>query len=98
MGRRFFSILIFFGSFGLLGYMAWHAFDGPRSFEHEKKLLVELASLKAEEHSLRKERERFQDKILLLRAETLDLDLLDETARRLLGYMPAEEVMVYERP
>ena len=54
----------------------------------------EYAALSAEKAALEAERARYANLALRLSADHLDLDLLDEEARRVLGHMRADEVVV----
>lgn len=52
--------------------------------------------LKQEYHDLRQKRETLELKVSHLRNDSLDLDLLDEQYRRMLGGARADEVVVLE--
>ena len=78
----------------LLGYLTFAAMQGEhglfRLFQieaQEKRLLVEL-------EELRSERRRIGNKVERLSAESLDLELLDEQARKVLGLARTDEILI----
>ena len=81
----------------LIGVIAVFAHSGLQS-EHglaafrqagseERRLTAELSALEAD-------RARMQNKVLRLSDRYLDLDLLDERARAVLGYARADELII----
>jgi len=96
--RRFrailYPLLLYCVSGAIGGYFVWHAINGERGLKtreyYEARLTVlrrELASLKAERHSL-------QHKVNLLRGQTIDEDLLQEEAEAQLGRIGKDDVVV----
>lgn len=78
----------------LMGYLTFAALQGEhglfRLFQieaQEKKLQTELAELRAA-------REAIANKTRRLSAEHLDLDLLDEQARKTLGLARPDEILI----
>lgn len=78
-------------------YLGFHALHGERGVyallretHHESALQKELAKT-------RTEREALELKVSHLRNESLDLDLLDEQHRRMLGGIGKGEVMVLDK-
>ena len=78
----------------LMGYLTFAALQGKyglfRLFQveaQEKALQVELAGLKSLNAAARNKTSRLSD-------ATLDLDLLDERARKVLGLGRADEIMI----
>ena len=86
MLRRKFDLIVMTVCLALLGYFAWHAFDGPRGFDHQKRLEASAKALKAELDALRSERERLEKRVSLMRPESIDPDMLDELARANLDF------------
>jgi cell division protein FtsB len=79
----------------LLGYFGWHAFEGPRGFPYRDRLQVEVAVLAAKSEALHAERVRLEDKVALLRPESIDPDLLDELARGNLELAKPTDVVAF---
>ena len=78
----------------LMGYLTFAALQGEhglfRLFQtkaQEERLRTELATLQAD-------REAIENKTRRLSIETLDLDLLDEQARKTLGLGRGDEILI----
>jgi cell division protein FtsB len=65
----------------LLGYFAWHAWKGPRGFPYQEGLEAKVAMLETKYEALKADRQKLENKVVLLRPESIDPDLLDELAR-----------------
>lgn len=76
-----------------LGFNALHGDHGLYALFREKR---ELASLQQDLAATKSERERMELKVSHLRVGSLDLDLLDEQMRRMLGVMNKNEVVVLD--
>ena len=85
-----------FGASAVL-YFAYHGINGDRGLLAWRKLEKEVQSTQAELGRARGERETLERRVELLYPESLDRDMLDESARRLLNYgRPEEIVILYE--
>jgi cell division protein FtsB len=78
----------------LLGYFAWHAWQGPRGFRFAEDLEHRAAALETRLAQLSSERLAFEQRVSLLRPESLDPDLLDELARGSLNMARPGELVV----
>lgn len=78
----------------LLSYFAYHAIQGDRGLLAWLQLRQELAEAKAEAARLDERRARLEQRVSLLRADSLDPDLLDERAHALLGYGRPDEYVI----
>ncbi len=76
------------------GLLAWHALHGKRSLEYQAQVREKLRLAQEENDDARLRREELQRRVARLREETLDMDVLDEEARRQLGYIAEDEVLV----
>lgn len=80
-----------------LFYLAFHAVSGERGlyawFRENKRLEL----LQAELRETTEKREAYERKIHLLRPESIDLDMLDEQARSVLGFVGPDEVVIYTK-
>ena len=94
MRLRAFDIAVTVGSLGLLGYFGWHGLHGPRSFANEAAIEGEVARLEAELAKVSAERAARDGRVALLRPQSIDPDLLDEIARRSLGYVGESEIVL----
>lgn len=75
----------------VLVYFCYHAMDRDRGLFALVQLNKELEQAQLELDVTRAERIKLSYHTKLLKAESLDLDLLDEQARKILGYSAPEE-------
>ncbi|PIZ32700.1 MAG: septum formation initiator [Alphaproteobacteria bacterium CG_4_10_14_0_8_um_filter_37_21] len=76
-------------------YFSYHIFQGERGviswFQLSKKVKIDeeqLATLTAEKETL-------EQRVKLLRPDSIDLDMLEEQARRLLNYSKKDEITIH---
>lgn len=98
MRRRMFDLSVSVVSLALLGFFAWHGLRGDRGVEHQKSVVAEVVQLKADLARVRDERNKLDARVALLRPQSIDPDLLDEMARRTLGYVREREIVIDLRP
>jgi cell division protein FtsB len=90
-----FDFVVTLACFALLGYFAWHAWQGPRGYPYRDRLVAEAASLEGRLAAVTAERNKIEGKVVLLRPNRVDPDLLDELARsRLEMARPLELVIM----
>jgi cell division protein FtsB len=94
MRTRLFDLVVMGSCLLLHGYFGWHYLYGSRN-------VAALAAIEAQAEALSAElageiaiRQALEAKVALLRPESLDLDMLDEAARRTLLYYGAQELVV----
>lgn len=75
-------------------YFAFAAVQGPSGILRRIQIEAETAELEADRDSLRAEVDRMQNLTRRLSDDYLDLDLLDEQAREVLGLVRADEVIL----
>ena len=83
---------------GLLGFFAWHAWEGPRGFRFNEKLKSQSAQLTGDLAEIQKQRTSFEQRVTLLRPESVDPDMLDEMARATLDVAKPNELIVLDSP
>lgn len=83
---------------GLLGFFAWHAWEGPRGFRFNEKLKSQSAQLTDDLATIQKRRTSFEQRVSLLRPESVDPDMLDEMARSTLDVAKPNELIVLDSP
>ena len=89
------QFLATFISFGLFFYFAYHLAHGDRGYFAWKGLQKKLAISEAQYDQKLAERQALENRVKLLRPSSLDLDMLDERARVVLGFVkPDERVIV----
>ncbi len=81
----------------LLGYFAWHAWEGPRGYPYQENLQQQLAQLDQKYGDLKSRREALEHKVGLLRPDSIDPDLLDEMARAKLDMVKPGDLVVFTK-
>lgn len=78
-----------------LAYFAYHALEGRYGLLALHDLNSDLAELEARAAEAAEKKQALEAKVSALRRDNLDLDLLDERARAVLGYTEADEITIY---
>lgn len=82
-------------SFGLFLYFGYHLMHGDHGYFAQKGLDIKLAVAEQKYQDKLDERVALENRVKLMRPDSLDLDLLDERARTVLGLLkPNEKVIV----
>lgn len=89
------SALVFFVVMALLGaYFAFAAVQGPSGVLRREQLKADTRELISQRDKLQAEVDRMRNLTRRLSDEFLDLDLLDERARDVLGYIRPDEIII----
>lgn len=88
------AVLFFAGAFGLGLYFAFAAVQGDYGLFRRAEVEVEKARLAEDLARLRDEVARMENLTHRLSDDYLDLDLLDQQARDVLGLLRADEVVL----
>jgi cell division protein FtsB len=94
MNIRSFLIMFFFA--GLICYFSYHMLSGGRGMLAYFKLSSQISSMQAELELVRMERLNLEHSANLLKSESLDLDLLEEQAKKILGYARPQEIVLID--
>lgn len=78
-----------------ISYFSMHAIFGPRGLTNLNQLNNNLENASQELQTLTRYKETIENKIQGLNENTLDLDLLDEQVRNILGYADRKEIIIY---
>lgn len=78
----------------LMAYFAYHAVQGDRGLLAWWQLQYQTDAIQTELSLLRAQRSDLEHRISLLNPESLDLDLLDEQARRVFAYAKPDELII----
>jgi len=76
----------------VIGYFGVNAYSGNRGLRAKQDLDQQIAELTAELDALKAERAQWERRIVLLKPESIDPDMLDERARILLKYADPREL------
>lgn len=81
----------------ILFYLGFHAVSGERGLFAFFRETRRLEQLSAELTQVRSQREQMEKKIKLMSNASLDLDMLDERARTVLGLAGKDEVVLFTK-
>jgi cell division protein FtsB len=93
-----FELLVFCSCLCLLGFFAWHAWQGPRGYPYLAQLIVKQEKLAANHNAAKIVRQALETRVSLLRPESIDPDLVDELARQSLNMAKPNELIVHLKP
>jgi cell division protein FtsB len=98
--RSFLSTLgLYVGCALVIGYFFVNAFTGNHGLRAQQDLDQQFAQLSDELDRLKAERIAWQQKVKLLKSESIDPDMLDERARAVLDYLDPQDVtLMLKRP
>ncbi|MBD9526904.1 MULTISPECIES: septum formation initiator family protein [Paracoccus] len=89
------SALVFFAIMALLAvYFAFAAVQGPSGVLRREQLKADTRELVAQRDKLQAEVNRMKNLTRRLSDDYLDLDLLDERARDVLGFLRPDEIII----
>jgi len=77
-----------------IGYFGINAYTGKNGINARQELNQQIADLASEVERVKAERERWERRVALLKADRIDPDMLDERARQLLNYLDPHEVTI----
>jgi len=81
-----------------IGYFGVNAFTGNHGLRARQDLDLQIAQLTVERDALKAERAVWEQRVSLLKSDSLDPDMLDERARALLNYVDPRDLMLQLRP
>lgn len=90
----YWSLLMVLAAIGLGGYFAFAALQGSFGLLRRVQVDAEIAALRLERDALAAEAARMANLTRRLSDDYLDLDLLDERTRDVLGYLRADEILI----
>ncbi|MFZ2102797.1 MAG: septum formation initiator family protein [Oricola sp.] len=79
---------------GVLAYFGHHAITGSLGLASSQQYEAEIAALQSELDALETKRAALERKTAMLRDGSLERDMIDEQARRLLGVTRANEIVI----
>jgi cell division protein FtsB len=89
---------LYVGATLLVGYFGVSAYTGNRGLRAKQDLDQQFSELSEELARLKHERAEWQNRVALLKSESIDPDTLDERARAVLGYVgPGELTLILKR-
>lgn len=91
------AIGLYLGAALLIGYFGVNAYTGAHGLKAKQDLVQQISELGAELDRLKLERAEWQHRVSLLRAGSVDPDMLDERARVMLDYVDPRELTMLLR-
>lgn len=79
---------------GVAVYFVWHAVHGQRGLKAGEEYEQKLAELRSEYDGLKAERMKWEARLALMKGEKVDADILDEEARRRLGRVHRNDLVI----
>ena len=77
-----------------IGYFGVNAYTGKNGINARQELDQQIADLASEVERVKAERERWERRVALVKADRIDPDMLDERARQILNYLDPREVTI----
>lgn len=77
-------------------YFCYHLVAGQRGYLRLASLEYKIEKLSAEYEANRAEREKLEKRVVMMRPGTIDRDLLEEQARKMLGYRYDDELILLQ--
>jgi cell division protein FtsB len=93
-GRILRGLMLHAVATSLIGYFAWQAFEGNYGLEARKGYEEDIARLTRERDELRAKRKELERRVALLRPESIDPDMVEELARRDLGFARSQDLVM----
>jgi cell division protein FtsB len=79
-------------------YFTYHIVQGERGLFSWMRLRQKIAESEQQLAEIQAEKESLERQVYLLRPESLDPDMLEERARKVLNFARPEEVIIYDDP
>lgn len=76
-------------------YFGYHTLEGDHGLFKLQEVEAQMAEVEAKAAALQARKKDLSRKVSSLRKDNLDLDLLDERARAVLGYQEPGEIVIY---
>jgi cell division protein FtsB len=83
------------GCFLIIAYFSYHMVQGDRGLFAYLKLNHEIEKAEAVLTLTESEKQKLQNRVRLLDPKELDLDMLDERSRSVLGLAHPDEIVIY---
>jgi cell division protein FtsB len=95
LARMLILPLCLYTAAGIVGaYFVWHGVNGQRGLKAGEEYEQKLAELRLERNLLKLQRMQWESRIALVKGETVDADILEELARKILGRVHRNDVVV----
>jgi cell division protein FtsB len=82
----------------LVGYFVWHAANGERGLKTKAEYKRQTFALSQELQGLQAEHAQWDQRVALMRADSVDKDLLEEEALRQLDRLDKRDLLMFLKP
>jgi cell division protein FtsB len=83
----------------VIAYFGYNAYTGNRGLRAKHSLDLQFTALSEDLTRLKAQRADWQNRVNLLKSESIDPDMLDERARAMLDYLEPQEIsLMLKRP
>lgn len=82
-------------SASVTAYFVWHAVNGGRGLRIKDEYRLKISALDATLASVQAERAQLEQRVEMMRSDTVDRDLLEEEARTVLGRVRQSELVIF---
>lgn len=83
-------------SITLLGYFVYHIIQGERGLLSWMRLKQKIEVMDQHLHKVQEEQSQLEQRVYLLRPDSLDRDMLEEQARKILNYARKDELIIHD--
>lgn len=83
-------------SITLLGYFIYHIIQGERGLLSWMRLKQKIQTLEQKLTKVQDEQSLIEQRVYLLRPDSLDRDMLEEQARKVLNYAQKDELIIHD--
>jgi cell division protein FtsB len=94
LGQFFRALLLHAIAASLIGYFALQAFQGNYGLDARKGYEEDITRLTRERDELKAERKDLERRVALLKPESIDPDMVEELARRDLGFAGPNDLLM----
>jgi cell division protein FtsB len=81
-----------------VGYFVWQAVNGERGLKTKAEYKRQSFALSGELQALRAEHAQWEQRVALMRPESVDRDLLEEEAMRQLDRVDKRDLLIFLKP
>lgn len=93
--RSLIAPLVLYSVAGVVaGYFVWHAVNGQRGLKAGEEYEQKLGELRHERDLLKLQRMQWEARLALMKGAKVDADILDEEARKTLGRVHKNDVVI----
>ena len=93
--RAFFrQLALYLGAGAAISYFAFHAFNGEHGIMAQRQFDQQKRELSDELRQLQTERAALERRVLLMKSDSIDPDILEEKSREMLGMTRPSDVVV----